>query len=287
METRVLDKARMPIGPLAPRPLGDGVAVAPRPSRRRETVPNATLVARVDLTPHVARFFVQPDVAAPPFKPGQYFAVGLEVEGAVLQRPYSTATAAGATGQLEFLVKRVASGTFTPHLFDAAPGTRVWLGPPKGLFMLQAGDPRTHLFISTGTGLAPFISMTQALLGEPNAPAPAGAPRVVVVHGVSYQAELAYRDRLETWSAGGRLDYVPSVSRPSDPRNAGWTGETGRAEAILAGVCDRISADPAETVAYLCGNPDMIEASIAVLGGRGFADGSIVRENYWNAPVER
>ena len=30
---------------------------------------------------------------------------------------------------------------------------------PKGKFMLEPDDERTHLFISTGTGNAPFISM--------------------------------------------------------------------------------------------------------------------------------
>ena len=30
---------------------------------------------------------------------------------------------------------------------------------PKGKFMLEPDDDRTHLFISSGTGNAPFVSM--------------------------------------------------------------------------------------------------------------------------------
>ena len=275
-----------PRGPLGPQPgaLG-GTVVAPRPIRRREFVPNATLVSRVDLTTAIARFVVRPDAGVPDFKPGQYFAVGLQVDGELVQRPYSTASPAGTADEVEFLVRRVGTGTFTPHLWGLAPGGRVWLGPPKGLFTLQPDDERTHLLISTGTGLAPFVSMAEALVRS-TAEAesgPAQRPRIVVVHGVSYAAELAYRDRLEAWSARGRLSYVPSVSRPDDPANAGWSGATGRTESILHRVCDQLSLRPDDTVAYICGNPEMVEAATQILIGRGFPEPSVIRENYWTA----
>jgi ferredoxin--NADP+ reductase len=228
----------------------------------------------------------------PPFNPGQYFALGLEVDGALLQRPYSTASPADQTDEIEFLIRRVAAGTFTPRLWELGPGARVWLGPPKGLFTLRAGDRRTHLLVSTGTGLAPFISMSDALLrssSESGVPAVVGGdengpgtrPRIVVVHGVSYVAELAYRDRLETWSDRGRLSYVPTVSRPGDPANAGWAHATGRTESILDRVCDHLALDANDTVAYICGNPEMIEAATNVLVGRGFPESAVIREHYW------
>jgi ferredoxin--NADP+ reductase len=263
--------------------------MAPRPARRREIAPNATLVDRIDLTPSIARFVIRPDGGAPPFSPGQYFALGLEVEGALLQRPYSTASPAGATQELEFLIRRVDTGTFTPHLWGTPAAGRVWLGPPKGLFTLRTGDERTHLFVSTGTGLAPFVSMTESLLrvdaGSPNRPDL--RPRIAVVHGVSHVVELAYRDRLEAWAAGGRLSYIPTISRPTNASNDGWPGATGRTEAILGRACDELGLDPADTVAYICGNPEMIEAATEILRGRGFSEDAIVRENYWTGPGGR
>ena len=291
MDSPVLAPGRRTIGPPAPspsrRPIGPpagfggatgALATAPVAalSRRREFVPNATLVSRFDLTPAIARFVVRPDAGVPAFKPGQYFALGFEVEGELLQRPYSTASPAGSNDALEFLVRRVATGTFTPHLWQLGPGGRVWIGPPKGLFTLRPGDERTHLFVSTGTGLAPFISMSEALL----ATSPAS---VMVVHGVSYVAELAYRDRLEAWSASGRLRYVPTVSRPDDPANAGWTGDTGRTEQILDRVFDRLALDRAATVAYICGNPDMVEAATKILLDLGLSDAAVIRELYWTS----
>ena len=64
----------------------------------------------------------------------------------------------------------------------------------------------------------------------------AGTPRrTVVLHGCSYVEELGYRDLLEDWQSARTypVTYVPTISRPNDPRNAGWTGRTGRVELVV------------------------------------------------------
>lgn len=250
--------------------------------------PNATLAARIELTPTIARFVVRPDDAVGAFEPGQYFALGLTVDGRLLQRPYSTASAREARTELEFLVRLVPGGAFTARLWALAVGDRLRIGRAKGLFTLRRGDPRTHLFVATGTGLAPLVSMVESLIredahGSQRSPdlAPA-ASRAVIVHGVSHVSELAYRDRLECLAAGCiGVRYVPVISRPSDPANAGWTGLTGRLETGLDPICDTQDLDPASSVAYLCGNPWMIATAEGILAGRGFARDAIISEQYW------
>ena len=86
--------------------------------------------------------------------------------------------------------------------------------------MLQPDDERTHIFISSGTGNAPFVSMMRQLLID-------GRPRpVVFLNGVSYADELGYRDILEDWEASGDLpghlhpDGV-AAGRPAQ-RRTGW-----------------------------------------------------------------
>lgn len=238
---------------------------------------NATLVGRVDVSESIARFFVRPDVPAP-FVPGQYLSLGVSIDGRLLQRPYSTAVAPGSAGDHEFLIRRVRDGAFTPLLWDLPVGQRVRLGRAKGLFMLQPEDRRTHLFVATGTGLAPFISMLQVLLatGRP--------PRAVVVHGVSHVRELAYVDRLAEWDAAGVVTYVPAISRPDDPSNAGWTGRSGRLGAVLPAICAELDLGPASTVAYLCGNPEMIAAGERILVDHGLDPAAVRSENYWANP---
>jgi NAD(P)H-flavin reductase len=74
---------------------------------------------------------------------------------------------------------------------------------------------------------------------------------------------------------------VPTVSRPNDPLNEGWTGRTGRVEAILEPVLDELGLTPANSVAYICGNPDMITTAEEKLMARGYPEEQVHKELYW------
>lgn len=232
------------------------------PARRLGTPPpNATIVARTDLGPTMARFSIAPDEGVPAFAPGQYFAIGLELGGRLVQRPYSAASAAG-DATLEFLVRLVPGGELTPALWSAGPGRRVRLGPPKGLFRLSEAHDGATLLLGTGTGIAPLVAMARALRGS--------ARPTVLVHGVARVDELAYGEVLASW-AGATADraYVPAISRPADDSNAGWRGRTGRLDAVVPEVLAELELRPAGVMAYLCGSPAMIEgvgASLRELG---------------------
>ena len=255
-------------------PLIAGLPIPPRSAPRRPFTSNAVLAERHDLTPDVARLVVRPDSPVPAFEPGQYFALGLALDDVPVLRPYSTASPRGAVRTLDFLVRRVPTGTLTPILWNLTVGQRLWIGAPKGLFLLKPNDRRTHLLVSAGTGIAPFISMLNELIGT--------GTRVVVAHGVSYASELAYRPWLESVAAAhAEIVYVPTVSRPDAPQNAGWTGRSGRVEHALPSICEELALDPSDTVAYLCGNPEMVERSRETLLAHGLAGDAIVHENYW------
>jgi ferredoxin--NADP+ reductase len=272
--TTDMDTATRPASALGQAPRAASVLGAgPMGSRapRPVAAENATIVEREDVSASVARFVVRPDGPMVRFRAGQYLALGLRIGEHLVQRPYSTAACARTARAHEFLIRHVPDGALTPHLWALDVGARVHLGPPKGLFVLEADDPRDHLFVSSGTGLAPFVSMARTLVdrGQP--------PRIVVVHGVSHAADLAYRERLEAWDRAGLVTYVPTVSRPDDAANAGWTGRTGRTDATLADACDRL--DPANTVAYLCGNPGMVDGAERLLRSHGFDD--VRAERFW------
>jgi NAD(P)H-flavin reductase len=105
----------------------------------------------------------------------------------------------------------------------------------------------------------------------------------VVLHGVSYVSDLGYRELLESWQSSGEypVEYVPTVSRVRDPRNAGWTGRTGRVETIINEVYDELGLGLDDTISYICGNPDMIIAVEETLAGRGFPEEQVHKELYW------
>ena len=239
---------------------------------------NATLTGRIDLTDAVARFRVRPDHGVPPFRAGQYFALGLPVGDRLLQRPYSTASLPASSEDLEFLIRLVPNGVLTPRLWALGPGARLILGRPKGLFCLEPDDDRTHLLISTGTGLAPFIAMIGELAGRPS------PPPTIVLHGAARQDELAYRAWLETMAGSSvhRLAYLPAVSRPRELVNAGWGGAVGRLDGVLRQRWSRLGLVAGETVAYLCGSPGMVDAMTSLLRDIGLPEVNIRHETYWS-----
>jgi ferredoxin--NADP+ reductase len=254
-------------------------SAAPRVIAADDERYNASLVRRDDQHDSLASFWVRFDGEPTPFEPGQYMTFGVFVDGKIMQRPYSVASGprdAGSTGY-EFYVRLVQGGTFTPILWDLPVGHRMRMIGPKGKFTLEPEDRRVHLFISSGTGNAPFVSMMRELLAV-------GAPRrAVFINGVSHVRDLGYRELLESWEASGEypVTFVPTVSRPNDPSNADWAGRTGRAEAIVEPVFRDLGLDPDDTIAYLCGNPDMILAAEQTLLGLGLPEPAVKKELYW------
>jgi ferredoxin--NADP+ reductase len=241
---------------------------------------NATLIRRIDHTDELATFWVKFDGEPTYFDPGQYMTTGVYADGRIVQRPYSVASppeVADSEGY-EFYVRLVPVLRFTTLLWRLPIGHKMRMIGPKGKFLLEPDDSRTHLFVSTGTGIAPFIAMMRQHLIQGR-----GARRTVMLNGSSYVDELGYRDLLEGWERDGTypVTYIPTVSRPADPRNTGWEGRTGRAEAVVRDVCRELHLRPERTVVYICGNPEMIINVETLLMDDGFPEFHVKKELYW------
>ena len=209
------------------------------------------------------------------FEPGQYATLGLMgPEGKLVQRPMSISSSADDLSEYEFFIRLVDAGGFTPLLWERSVGDPINIKGAKGKFLLQ-DDGQRALFVASGTGLAPFISMIETLRGR-------GQERdVVLLHGASHDRDLAWREQLTDLANGGGfpLRYVGTVSRPQNCPD--WAGLTGRVEAIVEGQLDEHGLDPANTTIYVCGNPDMITTVEAIATGRGFEPEQVRKELYW------
>jgi ferredoxin--NADP+ reductase len=148
---------------------------------------------------------------------------------------------------------------------------------PKGKFLLEPDDTRTHLYISTGTGIAPFISMIRETQAQGD------LRETVVLHGCSYVDDLGYREELEAHVRDGTypITYIPTISRPNDPLNSGWRGRTGRVELNVESVLQELDLRPDDTVVYICGNPDLILTVEELLINRGHPEPNVKKELYW------
>lgn len=224
-------------------------------------------------------------VAAPKlaFEAGQFVRLALDVDGERIARPFSFVNAPDEAAH-EFYGVIVPGGPLSPRLAKLAPGDTLYLGDnPSGFLVLsEVPEARTLWMISTGTGIAPFISILRA-----------GAlwaryRRVVLVHAVRHETELAYREEIgDLWTQySERLRYVTFVSREKAPGAlAGRIPaaiEDGRLE-TAAGA--RLA--PEGNQVMLCGNPDMLRDALAVLKARGMtkhrrrSPGQITMEKFW------
>jgi ferredoxin--NADP+ reductase len=251
-------------------------------SSRPEAYPyNGRLERWDELAPGLALLSIVPLGEPFPFEPGQYATLGLlGPTGKLVQRPMSIASSAARINEYEFLIRLVLEGEFTPLLWQCRVGDPINIKGPKGRFLLQ-DDGRKCLFVSSGTGLAPFYSMIETLRDR-------GQTReAVILHGVSRDEDLAWRDHFEQLEASGTfpLRYVGTVSRPHLCPD--WRGCTGRVETIFEAQLDALGLGPDNTTIYLCGNPDMVAAVESKAAACGFPPAQIRKELYWTNPTPK
>ncbi len=211
-----------------------------------------------------------------PFQAGQYVTVGLPGEQRLIERPYSVASSP-ADPELEFFLELVPGGHLSPHLYDVPAGGEVLVRrAAKGRFLFdrQSGHPN-HFMLATVTGVAPFVSMLREMASLSQVPC-----RVVLLHAASASRELAYSEELTALAeCCPWFDYIPTVSRVwSEPA---WGGELGRVEDIARKYLDARGFTPADTTAYACGNPNMIENVKGLLFRAGFTREFVRQEIYW------
>lgn len=241
----------------------------------------AQITKRVDIAPDLWTFRIRSGGEFR-FVPGQYASLGVEVDGKRIERPYSIVSSP-SEDEVEFFFELVPEGALTPLLHKLQVGDQLLMRKiPKGRFSLEMQNGRkNHLLISTVTGVAPFVSFVRTLSKEWKEGRFDGSHSLYLLNGASRPWEFGYREELAEFDKElPWFKYVPTISRSWDHQE--WSGEIGRADDILRKYADHWDLDASNTVAYLCGHPEMIEHSKAILKRRGFLDRSNIKEEvYW------
>ena len=231
---------------------------------------------RERLSPSVSRFtFERADGAALPHAAGQFLQLTFDDgQGGQVRRSYSLAGVADGAGPapIELVIADVPGGIGSTALNALAIGAVVPANGPLGRFTLQPNDaPARHVFLATGTGVAPFRAMLAQLL----AALEEGRVQVVLLQGARTHADLLFaREFLALAERCAGFQYIPCRSR-DDASNLPQA-RTGYVQDQLAG----LSLDPATDLAWLCGNPGMVDAGFAALRAAGFGMARLRREKY-------
>lgn len=203
------------------------------------------------------------------FKAGQFlsFEVGRDARTRTLIRPYSIASPPSQADVVTLLFNLVPGGPGSTYLFSLKEGDETQFKGPTGAFYLRDDLARDHLFVATGTGIAPLRSMLLALFEREAACA------ITLYWGLRSQRDLYYQDELEAWArAHPKFTCITTLSRPED----GWLGERGRVTRLAE---ERI-ASVKNLAVYLCGNSGMIQDVTTILQKKGLCP--IYREKYYD-----
>ena len=201
------------------------------------------------------------------FENGQFVMVGLMVDGKPLMRAYSVASA-NWEEHLEFFSIKVQDGPLTSRLQHLKEGDEVLISKkPTGTLICGDLNPGKNLYLlSTGTGIAPFLSITK----DPEVYEQ--FEKIILVHGVRYEKDLAYYDRFtkelpEHEYLGEmvkeKLIYYPVVSREEYPHR-GHITDLMRSGTMFADI-GLPMMNPEHDRAMLCGSPAMLKDTSAVL----------------------
>ncbi|MDH5822595.1 ferredoxin--NADP reductase [Luteimonas sp. RD2P54] len=241
------------------------------------------LVDRRMLAPGIAHLsFVRSDGQPLDFIPGQFVQVHFHyADGTPTKRSYSLATvhdhALGPGEAVEIAVSYVPGGAATALFEGLEPGGEVDASGPFGRFCLMPTDAnRRYLLIATGTGVTPYRAMLPLL---ERALAERGV-EVVLLFGARRPAELLYGDEFRAFAAAHpAFRFVPCFSRElPDPGSAQAHPDVrhGYVQQFL----DEFAPDAEGDIAYLCGNPNMVDACFEALKGHGLPVARIRREKY-------
>jgi ferredoxin--NADP+ reductase len=206
------------------------------------------------------------------FENGQFVMIGLEVDGRPLARAYSVASP-NYDEHLEFLSIKVQDGPLTSRLQHIKEGDELLVSrKPTGTLVIHDLKPAKNLYLfSTGTGLAPYMSLIQDIEVYDR------FEKVILVHGVRKVDDLAYKDFIENElpkneffgdEVKNKLIYYPTVTREAF-KNEGRLTDLIKSGKLFKDI-GLEKMNPVDDRAMICGSPEMLKDTQDLLDSMNF-----------------
>ncbi len=218
--------------------------------------------ARIDAIERLADDVVRVNLRLPPRSPfkflaGQYLDVS---SPAGVKRSYSIASSSATPDKVELQIRRVDGGALSAYWFEQAkPNDLLRFNGPRGTFFLRPVAGLDVVFLATGTGIAPIMSMLEQLA----AAAVDEQPRSVTLYWGGRHREDHYADPSALLEG---LRYVPVMSRG----DIDWHGARGHVQDVLLNdIAHGRAPTLAHAVVYACGSEAMIHGARNLLADAG------------------
>jgi nitric oxide dioxygenase len=247
---------------------------------------SVTIVRKQKESETVSSFYLQASDGAglPPFQPGQYISVAVNVAELALRqlRQYSLSDAPGS-GHWRISVKReegIPAGLVSNLLHDRyQEGDLLWVSPPCGDFVLSPENTDTPLvLISAGVGVTPMMSMLHgSLLQNP------GRPVNFLYAALDGQHHPLKRELNDLLLQHGRMQSYVAYEKPAandcvpqDYQQQGYLQLAAVPDALL----------PQNAAYFLCGPAPFMQAQREALLARGVCEQQIQQEVFGPSLLE-
>lgn len=182
------------------------------------------------------------------------------------KRPYSIASPPIWKGFVDLAWKKVPGGPATSYLWTLQKGDKLQIQGPLGRFSPKQPYAKKIVFVSTGTGIAPFRSMIHVLLDQKI------DSEIWNLFGNRFEEDILYREEFEELEAKHKnFRNIFTVSRPKE-----WKGETMYVQHLFK----KHFLSPLDTQIYICGLSPMIKEVSQVAMDLGCTKDQIYYEKY-------
>ena len=202
-----------------------------------------TIPAKISSLKFLSEDVVKVTLRTPPnkslkFLAGQY--IDLSVKG--IKRSYSIASTP-SDSEIELLIKNYTGGQFSNYLFNEAKvNDLLRIEGPKGTYILPRNITHNLIFISTGTGIAPNLSLIKSALKEGKVQ----PSQITLIHGQRFAKEHIYSIK----EILNGVKIIKCTSRES---------AEGFVQGYVQDAVKGLELDISNSLVFACGNPQMIK----------------------------
>ncbi len=204
----------------------------------------------------------------PPFVPGQYINLDVEIDGIRTSRPYSISSPASERAYYEITVRKTRNGFVSDYLLKKLKVGDVLTssGPAGNFYRIPDVQGKRLVFIAGGSGITPFMSMLQtdsAKLSRDYL--------IDLIYGCVSDKDILFESRLRKLEKEGLFRMHPVISEPGAQCRE-------RQGFITADIIKEIAPDASQCTFFLCGPAAMYDFVLPELQKLGIPARQIRRE---------
>jgi len=189
------------------------------------------------------------------YKPGQFFFVGINIDGEERTKHFSFSSSPTEAGYIEF-TKRLTESPYSKALTSLSVGEKVKLKMPYGNFTFL-GEYKKIAFLSGGIGITPIRSICKYVFDKKT------DTDVVLLYGNNTEKDIIFKEDLDK-IAKENIKVLYTLTSSLVDRKA-WRGKLGFIDEKM--IKDEIP-DYKERIFYICGPPLMVKSLTDILKDR-------------------